>query len=47
MVIIDVGDDHYFSTVLKKHFNAGIVRFLGHRAKPLVFFTVYTERIDL
>jgi len=40
MVINDDGDDHYFSTVLKKHFNTGIVRFLGHRAKPLGFFTV-------
>jgi hypothetical protein len=40
MVISDVGDDHYFSTILKKHFDTGIVKFLGHRPRPLRFFTV-------
>jgi hypothetical protein len=37
----NVGDVNYFSTVLKMNFNTGIARFLGHRAKPLPFFTVY------
>ena len=41
MVLSDVGDDHYFSTVLKKHFDTRIAIFLGPRAKPLGFFTVY------
>jgi hypothetical protein len=40
MVISDVGDDHYFSTVLKIHFDTRIVSILGPRAKPLGFFTV-------
>ena len=39
-VLSDVGDDKYFSTVLKIHFDAGIARFLGHRPRPLGFFTV-------
>ncbi len=47
MFISDDGDDHYFSTVPKKHFNTGIVRFLEHRAKPLGFFTVYLMPEDL
>ncbi len=38
--ISNVGDDLYFSIVLKIQFDIGIVRFLGHRAKPLGFFTV-------
>jgi hypothetical protein len=41
IVIINVGDDYYFSTVLKMHFDSEIARFLRHRAKPLRFFTVY------
>jgi hypothetical protein len=40
-VISDLGDDNYFSTVLKIHFDTGIARFLGHRPRPLRFFTVY------
>jgi hypothetical protein len=44
MVIINVGDDYYFSTVLKIHFDSEIDRFLGHRAKPLQC-TVYRNRI--
>ncbi len=36
----DVGDDNYFSTVLKINFYTGIVSILGQRAKPLRFFTV-------
>ncbi len=38
----DVGDDTYFPTVLMINFNTGTVSFLGHRTKPLRFFTVYT-----
>ncbi len=38
MVIINVGDDYYFSTGVKIHFDTEIVRLLGHRAKPLCFF---------
>ncbi len=45
MVWSDVGDDPYFSTVLKIHFNTGIVRFIGHWAKPLGFF--YIVQIEL
>ncbi len=41
-----VGDVNYFSTVLKMSFNAGIARFLGHRAKPLTFFTVHVSAKD-
>jgi hypothetical protein len=45
MVMSNVGDDHYFSTALKIHFYTGIVIFLGHRPKPLRFFTVWKRRI--
>jgi hypothetical protein len=41
MVKSDVGDEHIFSTLLKIHLDTGMVKFLGHRAKPLHFFTVY------
>jgi hypothetical protein len=44
MVMSIVGDDHYFSTALKIHFYTGIVIFLGHRPKPLRFFTVYGQK---
>jgi hypothetical protein len=37
----NAGDVNYFSTLLKMDFDKGIVRYLGHRAKPLRFFTVY------
>jgi hypothetical protein len=40
MVMSNVGDDHYFSTTLKIHFDTGIVIFLGRRPWPLRFFTV-------
>ncbi len=36
----NVGDVKYFPTVLKMNFDTGIARSLGHRAKPLRFFTV-------
>ena len=41
----NVGDVNYFSTVLKMNFDTGIVRSLGHRAKPLRFFTVHCWKI--
>ncbi len=37
----NVGDVNYFSTVLKMNFDTRVVRSLGHRAKPLRFFTVH------
>jgi hypothetical protein len=37
----NVGDVNYFSTVLMMYFDTGIVRYLGHRAKALRFFTVH------
>ncbi len=40
----NVGDVNYFPTVLKMNFDAGIAKSLGHRAKPLRFFTVYLPR---
>ncbi len=39
----NAGDVNYFSTVLKMNFDIGIIRSLGHRAKPLRFFTVYHQ----
>jgi hypothetical protein len=46
MVLSDVSDDPYFSTVIKipVYFYTGIVRFLRHRAKPLGF--VYSVQIE-
>ncbi len=38
----NVGDVNYFPTVLKMNFDTGIARSLGHRAKPLRFFTVHS-----
>jgi hypothetical protein len=38
MVKSDVGDEHIFSTLLKIHFDTGMVKFLGHRAKSLYIF---------
>jgi hypothetical protein len=38
----DVGDDNYLSTVLKINVYTGTVSFLGHRPKPLHFFTVHS-----
>jgi hypothetical protein len=34
------GDDNYFSTFLKMNSDTGIIRFLGHEAKPLRFYSV-------
>jgi hypothetical protein len=41
----NVGDVNYFPTVLKMKFDTGIARSLGHRAKPLRFFTVYCNTV--
>jgi hypothetical protein len=41
MVKSGVVDEHNFSSLLKIHFDTGMVRFLGHREKPVHFFTVW------
>jgi hypothetical protein len=37
MVKSDVVDEHNFSSLLKIHFDTGMVRFLGHRESLYIF----------